>query len=443
MTTHRAGATTSGSHSVTRLASASLIGTTIEWYDYFIFSSAAALVFNEVFFPVTTPLIGTLLALATFGAGFLARPVGAAFFGHFGDRYGRKITLVVTLVAMGVATTGVGLLPSYAQIGAAAPILLVALRLIQGLAVGGEWGGAVLIATEYAPPRRKALYGSFAQLGSPGGLLLASAIFTGVSALSSQSFFSTIGWRIPFLLSVVLIPVGLLVRLRIAETPEFQHAVHNRETHKAPILNVFRWQPLRLLIGVGAFSGTFVTYYLLTSFVLVYATDTLGMSDSIVLPANILAATVEAAFIIVGVLLAPRFSARRIAIASAIALLIWSFPAFAFMHTGSVGLIYLAISVAMIPVGTSYGVLASEVAELFTSAIRYTGSSLCYHFAGALGGLAPMAATGLLAAFDSPWTVAALSGGVAIVMSIACVALPRPGDSTESEKTGMAIGARG
>lgn len=413
--------------SMRRIAAASLIGTTIEWYDFFIFGTAAALVFNEVFYPASVPpLIGTLLAFATFAVGFVVRPLGAAFFGHFGDRMGRKSTLVITLVGMGSATFLIGLLPSYATVGALAPILLLTLRLIQGFAVGGEWGGAVLIATENASGKRKTLFGTFAQQGSPCGLLLATLTFTTVTTLTSHAQLASWAWRIPFLLSALLVPIGLLIRLRLSETSEFQKAGQRRETMALPFVEVFRRSGRQLLIGTLSFIGVFLTYYLLTSFVLTYATETLGMSAAIALPANIIAAVVELLFIVVGAMLASRITARSVAVWSAVGLLVWSGPAFALMHTREPAMLYLAVAVAMVFIGTSYGVLAGEVAELFTSEVRYTGTSLCYHLAGALGGgLGPMAATWLLARFDSIWPVAALSGLVALAMTIACWALPR------------------
>lgn len=412
--------------SLPRLASASFIGTTIEWYDFFIYGTAAALVFNKVFFPEVSPLIGTLLAFMTYGVGFVVRPLGAALFGHFGDRIGRKSTLIITLLCMGISTFLIGLLPSHASIGNFAPLALLILRVIQGLAVGGEWGGAVLIATEYAPPKQKVLYGSFAQLGSPGGLLLATVVFTILSNVGTDEDLVAFAWRIPFLASALLIPVGLLIRLKIAETPEFQQAIDRHETAGLPIVDVFRRHGGRVLIGTFAFVGVFLTYYLLTTFALTYTTKTLGMPTSIALPVNILAAVVEGLFIIVGVLLAKRLTARNVAIWSAVGLLLWSAPAFALMNAKSAPLLYLAVGVAMMFVGTSYGVLAAEVSELFPPAVRYSGTSLCYHFAGAIGGgLGPITATWLLNTFGSSWPVAAFSAVVAGLMMVACIAFPR------------------
>lgn len=336
--------------STRRLASAQIIGTTIEWYDFFIYGTASALVFNHVFFPGLPPLVGTLLALATFGAGFLARPLGAVIFGHFGDRVGRKRTLVVTLLLMGGATVAVGLLPSYGAIGVASPLLLLLLRIVQGMAVGGEWGGAALIGIEHATPRRKTLFGAFAQLGSPLGLVLATLVFMAVTT-GSDAWLRSWGWRLPFLASVLLIPIGMAIRTKIHESPDFTAANEAPKPARLPVVAVLRQDWRRVLIGVGAFAGVFVTYYLLTTFTLVYATGTLGMSTSVTLPANLIAAVSEGLFVLIGALLAPRFGARRIAVASAIGLLIWAWPAFALVGTQNAALLYLGVAVSMAFVG--------------------------------------------------------------------------------------------
>lgn len=412
--------------SLRKIGAASFIGTTIEWYDFFIYSTAAALVFNRLFFPGFDPLIGTALSFMTFAAGFLARPLGAILLGHFGDRIGRKSTLIVTLVAMGVSTALIGCLPTFNQIGIWAPILLVTLRIVQGLAVGGEWGGAVLIAAENAPPNKKTLYGAFAQMGSPGGLVLASVVFTIVQASFNSQALEDFAWRIPFLISAIFIPIGLVIRLRIDDAPEFKEAHRRQQTNKVPFIEVFRRHSKRLAIGTAAFTGVFLIYYLLTSFVLTYATTTLGMTRAAVLPANIIAAVVEGIFIAVGVFLAKKFTARLIAAWSAIGLAVWSIPAFALMHTAEPALLYVAVGGTMVFVGTSYGVLAGEVVELFIPTVRYTGASLCYHLAGAIGGgLGPVLATSLLSQFQSSVPIVILCIIVAGFMYWACMALPK------------------
>ncbi|AWW41648.1 MFS transporter [Streptomyces cadmiisoli] len=407
-------------------AAASFIGTAIEWYDYFIYGIATALVFNDVFFPSSDPLVGSLLAFMTLAVGFFVRPVGAVLFGHFGDRFGRKSTLVVTLLLMGGATFLIGLLPTYATIGVAAPILLIVLRLIQGLAVGGEWAGAVLIATENAPERKKTLYGSFAQFGSPGGLLVATLVFTALSRTVDTEQLHSWAWRIPFLASALLVPLGLFIRVRLAETAEYTKTAERQDQARVPFLRVLREEFRQVVIGTFAFSGVFLTYYLFTSFVLTYATETLDMPASIALPSNIIAAVVEGVFIYVGVLAARRITARRVAVWSAYALLVWSGPAFALMHTRQPALLYVAVGGAMVFVGTAYGVLAGEVAELFSKEVRYTGSSLCYHLAAAVGGgFGPVIATYLLSINGSSWPVAVFTAVVSLLTALACVALPR------------------
>ncbi|WP_430297670.1 MFS transporter [Sinomonas sp. B1-1] len=412
--------------SLTRIGMSSFIGTSMEWYDFFIYSTAAALVFNELFFPSFDPLTGTVLAFSTFAAGYLARPVGAILLGHFGDRIGRKSVLVITLVSMGTATFLMGVMPTYQQVGAWAPILLVTLRIIQGLAVGGEWGGAVLIASENAPEGRKTFYASFAQMGSPAGLLVATVVFTVLQISVPGGALADWAWRIPFLIAGVLVPIGLVIRLSIDDAPEFKEASRRAESASVPLVQLVRHHWRGLLIGTGAFLGVFAIYYLLTTFVLTYATKTLHMPTEVVLPANIISAVVEGLGIALGVWLSKRMTARSVATWSAVALGLWSAPAFLLMHTAVAANLYLAVGVAMLFVGTSYGVLASEVAELFTPTVRYTGIGLNYHLSGALGGgLAPVAATAILAASGSTTGVVILCVVVAVLMVASCLLLPR------------------
>ncbi|ANW66364.1 hypothetical protein BCA37_24830 [Mycobacterium sp. djl-10] len=412
-----------------RVASAAVVGTAIEWYDFFIYAQAAALVLNGIFFPTVSPLMGVLLAFATLGVGFVARPVGAVVFGHFGDRIGRKKTLIVTLLMMGIATFVIGLLPGYEQIGYAAPILLVLCRLAQGLAVGGEWGGAALIGIEHAPADKKTLYGSFAQLGSPIGLLLATSVTLGTSAIAGTEAYEAWAWRIPFLLSIVLIPIGYLIRSRVHESAEFEEAARRRDTAKTsvPLVEVFRRQAMQLLLGLGAFTAVFLTYYLMTSFMLVYATEELGLSNSVSLPANVIGAVVQGVMIVIAANAANRLGSRRIAIFSAIGLLVWAFPSF---YVASlippVGL-YLAVGVSMIFIGASYSVLAADVAQLFDTEVRYTGASLSYHFAAVIGGgLGPIVATAILdGSGGSVFWIAIMTAVAAVAMAVSCVAMKK------------------
>jgi MFS family permease len=413
--------------SLRRVAMASVVGTAIEWYDFFIYAQAAALVLNGVFFPQVSPLLGVLLGFATLGVGFVARPIGAILFGHFGDRIGRKKTLIITLLTMGFATFVIGLLPGYEQIGVMAPILLVVCRLAQGLAVGGEWGGAALMGIEHAPANKKTLYGSFAQLGSPIGLLLATGVMIGVSQIFGEEAMREWAWRVPFLLSIVLIPIGFVIRSRIAESPEFSRLVQDRKQAKVPLFEVLRFQWKQLLVGLGAFTAVFLTYYLMTSFMLVYATNTLGLSTSVSLPANLIGAVIQGIMIVVAALAAARLGSRRIAIFSAVGLLLWAFPSF---YVASlippVGL-YLAVGVSMVFVGAAYSVLAADVAQLFNVDSRYTGASLSYHLAAVFGGgLGPVVATGILDTQQGDvFLIALMAAGAAIVMAVSCGLLGR------------------
>ena len=412
--------------SLGRIGMSSFVGTAMEWYDFFIYSTAAALVFNQVFFPEAERAVGTMFAFMTFAAGYLSRPIGAILLGHFGDRIGRKSVLVITLTTMGTATVLMGFMPTAAQIGVWAPILLVLLRIIQGLAVGGEWGGAVLIATENAPEGKKTFYGSFAQMGSPAGLLLATAFFTILTNVAAPEVIVDWAWRIPFWFAGLLIPIGLIIRLSVDDAPEFKEAAKRQESSSVPILDLVTKHWRGLVIGTGAFLGVFAIYYLLTTFVLSYATQTLGMASSVVLPANIISAVVEAVGIVLGAWLAKKMTARLVALWSAVALTLWSFPAFQLMHTAEPMNLYIAVGVAMLFVGTSYGVLAGEVAELFPPTARYTGIGLNYHLSGALGGgLAPVAATAILAASGNTSGVVWLCVVVGVVMVVCCWLLPK------------------
>ncbi len=424
-----------------RVASAAVVGTAIEWYDFFIYAQAAALVLNRIFFPTVSPLMGVLLAFATLGVGFVARPVGAVVFGHFGDRIGRKKTLVVTLLMMGIATFIIGLLPGYGQIGYAAPVLLVLCRLAQGLAVGGEWGGAALIGIEHAPADKKTLYGSFAQLGSPIGLLLATLITLGTNTLAGSETYEAWAWRVPFLLSIVLVPIGYLIRSRVHESAEFIEAVSKRDSQPStvPLVAVLQRQSRQLLLGLGAFTAVFLTYYLMTSFMLVYATKELGLSNSVSLPANIIGALAQGVMIVVAANAANRLGSRRIAIFSAIGLLLWAFPSFYVASLLPPFGLYLAVGVSMIFIGASYSVLAADVAQLFDTEVRYTGASLSYHFAAVLGGgLGPIIATAILdSSGGGVFWIAIMTAAAAVAMAVSCVAMkkyiPRP---TLSASTG-------
>jgi metabolite-proton symporter len=373
---------------------ASLIGTTIEFFDFYIFATAAVLVFPKLFFSSADPASATLASLATFAIAFFARPVGSALFGHFGDRIGRKATLVAALLTMGVSTVAIGALPTYSAIGVAAPALLALFRFGQGLGLGGEWGGAVLLAIENAPPGKRAWYGMFPQLGAPAGFLFSGGIFLALSRWLTDAQFFSFGWRIPFLASAALVLVGLYVRLTITETPVFQDAISRRERVKVPMLTVFREHPGTVVVGTLVALATFVLFYLMTVFALSWGTTALGYSRQKFLVMQLFAIVFFAIFIPVGALLAER--GRRIT-------LLWitaAIGAFGLVMApmflaGTAGAV-LMMTVGLSLMGLTYGPLGTVLSELFPTSVRYTGSSLTFTFAGIFGAsLAPYIATWL------------------------------------------------
>lgn len=373
---------------------ASLIGTTIEFFDFYIYATAAVLVFPRLFFPAADPTSATLASLATFAIAFLARPVGSAFFGHFGDRVGRKTTLVAALLTMGLSTVAIGALPTYPTIGIVAPLLLALCRFGQGLGLGGEWGGAVLLAIENAPPGKRAWYGMFPQLGAPIGFLFSGGVFLLLSKLLSDDQFFAFGWRIPFLSSAALVLVGLYVRLTITETPIFREAVNRRERVRVPLLAVFCDHPGALLVGTMVSLATFVLFYLMTVFALSWGTTALGYNREQFLVMQLFGVVFFALAIPVGALLAER--GRR-------PTLIWVTSAIGgfglimapMFVSGKVGtMLMMAIGLSLM--GLTYGPLGTVLSELFPTAVRYTGSSLTFNFAGIFGAsLAPYFATTL------------------------------------------------
>ena len=390
-----------------QVALASFIGTAIEWYDYFLYGTAAALVFNQLFFPQFAPLTGTLAAFATFAVGFFARPVGGVVFGHFGDRIGRKSMLVITLLIMGGATFLIGVLPTFDSVGVLAPILLVALRFLQGFAVGGEWGGAILMAVEHAPDESRNFYASWPQLGSPAGLILSTVVFTAFSSLPEEQFLSW-GWRVPFLLSIVLIGVGLFIRLRIMESPTFQRVRESGAESSVPLLEVLKSYPVAALLSVGVVLVNIGGFYLVVTFTLAYATEQLGVARNATLIGLLLAGVAEIAGIILLARTADSIGRRPVAIASAAFVTIFAFPFFWLVDTGSVALLWLAMSLWTFSAGALYGVTGALISELFEARVRYSGISLGYQMAGVLGGaLAPLIVTALVQwAGGSSWPVA-------------------------------------
>jgi len=389
--------------SLRRVIGASVIGTSLEWYDFFLYASAAALVFPALFFPSSDPLAGTLLSFGTFAVGFIARPIGAVAFGHFGDRLGRKRMLVLTLLIMGVATFLIGLLPGYETLGVAAPLLLVALRFVQGLGLGGEWGGAVLMATEHGSHTgRRGLYGAWVQVGVPVGNLLSTGLLAIFAATLSDEAFLSWGWRIPFLLSAALVLVGLYIRLRIAESPLFQ-AVEQTETKaRMPIVDVLRVYPRSVLIAVGTRAGSDITYYVVALYILTYATDQLGLSRGLALNAVLAGAALQLVTIPLFGALSDRVGRRPVTLFGAVGSAVWIFVFFPLLDTKSSALIVLAAVVALFFHAAMWAPLAAFISELFGTRVRYSGASLGFQLAGVVGGgLAPLIAVSLFARFDS------------------------------------------
>ena len=402
--------------SIRQVAFASFIGTAVEWYDFFLYGTAAALVFNQLFFPTFAPLTGTLASFATFGVGFFARPLGGMVFGHFGDRVGRKSMLVITLLMMGGATFLIGLLPTFDSIGLLAPVLLVVLRFVQGLAVGGEWGGATLMAVEHAPDESRNFYASWPQMGAPAGLVLSTAVFTAFSSLPDAAFFSW-GWRVPFLLSIVLIAVGLFIRLRVLESPAFARVKEVGAESRAPLIEVLKNYPVAMLISIGVVLVNIGGYYIVITFTLAYATEQLGVARNVTLIGLLLAGIAEIAGILLFAYMADRVGRRPVALWSAAVVALLAYPYFFLVDTTVPVLIWLAMSVWTFAAGALYGITGVLVAQLFEARVRYSGISLGYQGAGVVGGaLAPLIATALVSvAGGSSWLVATYLFAVSLV----------------------------
>jgi MFS family permease len=383
-------------NSTFRILVASLAGTTIEFFDFYIYATAAVLVFPKLFFPSNDPTSGTLESLATFALAFFARPVGSALFGHFGDRMGRKATLVASLMTMGISTVAIGLLPTYASIGIAAPVLLAFFRLGQGIGLGGEWGGAVLLATENAPEGKKAWYGMFPQLGAPLGFIFSSGVFLIIGYAFTGPQFLSWGWRIPFILSFLLVGLGLYVRLKIIETPDFLKIVEKKQRVKFPLANVFTKYGRALILGTVISILVFLFFYLMTVFTLSWGTSMLSYSRSNFLSAQMISMPFFAAGILLSSWLAGRYSPTNMLLFSSIIIFFFGLIFAPLFVAGNWGLTVVFLAVGMFLIGLNYGPLGTALAELFPIAVRYTGASLSFTLAGILGAsLTPYFATNL------------------------------------------------
>ena len=381
-----------------RVVTASFVGTAIEWYDFFLYGTAAALVFNKLFFSNQDPLTGTLSAYGSFAIGFLARPLGGAIFGHFGDRVGRRAMLVWSLVIMGVATALIGLLPTYAAIGIWAPILLTLIRFVQGIGVGGEWAGAVLMAVEHSGGERRGFHGSWPQMGVPAGLLLSTGIFTLVSTTLGEEQFLAWGWRIPFLLSIALIGVGLFIRLKVMESPAFERIKREQREERQPLLTVFREHPRELLVGMGMRVGQNTVFYIYTVFVLSYGANTLGFPRTVMLTGVAIASAIGLFSIPWWGHLSDRYGRRTMYLAGSLISMVYAFPFFWLLGLGSAALVWVAIVLGVnLGHDLMYGPQAAWYSEMFGSHVRYSGASMAYQLASIAGGIAPLVATKLMA----------------------------------------------
>jgi MFS family permease len=411
---------------VRRAALASIVGTTIEWYDYFLYGTAAALVFPKVFFPESSDYAGQLESFATLFLGFAARPIGAAIFGHWGDRIGRKTTLIITLLLMGGASTLIGVLPGSASIGIWAAVLLVVLRVLQGIAVGGEWGGSVLLSMEWGDQKRRGLMGSWPQLGVAAGLFLGTLIFTIVNRAFGEDAFVNGAWRIPFLLSLVLVAIGLFIRVRILETPMFAAVVSEKKVAKAPVADVVRkhWRE----IGLSALlrMSEQMPFYVVTTFVLAYLIDDdHGYSKNFVLVGTLIASAIELVLVPTFGHLSDTIGRKKIYMTAAAIMGVWGFVYFGMLDSGVAWIAFVAVCLGLVPHAMHYGPQAALIAESFPTSLRYGGSGLGYQFASIIaGGPAPLVATFLLHQFGTAYAISAYILVSALITLAACAALP-------------------
>lgn len=399
-----------------RVVLASLIGTTIEWYDFFIYGTAAALIFNRLFFPTYDPLTGTLLAFATYAVGFLARPVGGVVFGHFGDCIGRKKLLMLSLALMGSATTAIGFLPTYASVEAFAPVALVGLRLIQGFAVGGEWGGAVLLIAEYSPRDRRGFWASWPQFGVPAGNLLAAAALALMNATLTESEFLRWGWRIPFIASAVLVIVGWWIRQSVGDSPLFRRIAAGRR-HAFPLVEVLRHHWRSIAIGVGVKTGSTAAFYAITAFAITWLAEVHGQPRSLALGALLAGSAVQGLIIPMFGALSDRVGRRRIFISIGLVYALYMFAFFPLLSSGQYSWVYLGIIGGLALDGALYGPQASFLAELYPTSLRYSGASLSFQVGSSIGGLTPIVAIALYKAFGSSIPISIYVAAMLVVVA--------------------------
>ena len=401
-----------------QVVAASMIGTTIEWYDFFLYGSASALVFGHLFFPKADPLVGTMLSFATYALGFVARPLGGLVFGHFGDRIGRKQLLMLSLVMMGGSTFLIGLLPTFDQVGLFAPMGLILLRLVQGFAVGGEWGGAVLMVTEYGEASRRGFWAGWPQAGVPAGNLLAAAVLAVMSAVQSNADFLAWGWRVPFLLSAVLVAVGYWVRTTLAESPLFQQALDDAGAPpRAPVVDAIRERPGGIAIGAGLRVGENISFYVFATFGLAYLVDHLHMARTTALNATLVGTAVEVVAIPLAAAISDKVGRRPVYFVGAVGMAVWAFVFFRLVDTGQTPLVFLAMVGGLFFHGLMYGPQAAFIAELFPTRMRYSGASLAYQGTSIFAGsLAPIIALALLGHFNS-WVPIAIYLAIAGAIS--------------------------
>jgi metabolite-proton symporter len=416
--------TVDGATDARRVAFASGIGTTIEWYDFFIYGTAAAVVFGPQFFPQVSLLASTLASYATFAVGFIARPLGGIVMGHFGDRMGRKSALVWCLVLMGFSTFAIGMLPNYARIGIWAPVLLVFFRFVQGFALGGEWGGAVLMSVEHAPQGRRGLFGSFVALGLPAGIILSNLVFLIASSAVTPEQFSAWAWRIPFIASAILVAVGLFVRLGLAESPVFAEVLRARTARRMPILDVLRGNARTVLVAAGSYLSMSATGYLVIVYFVSYATRNLKFPLTTTLALLLTAAVTFAASIVFFAIRSDRFGRRRIMLWSCGGLVLWSLMFFPLIDTKSIPLAALALCGMLVVQGAYIGPQAAVFSELFPTAVRYSGASLSITLGTLLGGaIAPFIATALFSTTGNSWPVTAYAVAVSFVSWLCALGL--------------------